>query len=191
MGRSFLVPSFPNFIRVSAAIITGPTDRACARGWLGRRNDRSGCLWLRSPMLMTDMALTTGRPTVQAMPMTAVRIGTVLAPSSLAPLLSPGDLPYERGKARSDPGPFACWCCCCQVSSRAFPSVVVKYSSRSRRNFSWVALNLATCAAISSRSRASRSFFSFSLIAISVDSRPAIIDVRRLGREWDDAGARS
>jgi hypothetical protein len=35
---------------------------------------------------------------------------------------------------------------------RAFSSVVEKYSSRSRLNFSWVALKLATRAAISSRS---------------------------------------
>lgn len=37
--------------------------------------------------------------------MTAVRIGTlILAPSLLASLLSPGDLPFEKGKARGDPG---------------------------------------------------------------------------------------
>lgn len=37
--------------------------------------------------------------------MTAVRIGTlILAPSLLASLLSPGDLPFEKGRAGVIPG---------------------------------------------------------------------------------------
>lgn len=43
---------------------------------------------------------------------------------------------------------------------RAFSSVVTKYSSRSRWNFSCIALNLATRAAISARALAARSLCS-------------------------------
>jgi len=60
-------------------------------------------------------------------------------------------------------------------------SVATKYSSRSRLNFSCVALKLAMRVMISCRSRAALS--GCSVMPILFDSRPMAIDGRELGRE--------
>ena len=66
---------------------------------------------------------------------------------------------------------------------RAFSSVVTKYSSRSRSNFFWVALKVATRAAISSRSRARRSCCSVISYPFDLSSYPLAIAIgARIGK---------
>ena|SRR5580693_1329243 len=66
---------------------------------------------------------------------------------------------------------------------RAFASVVTKYFSRSRSNFSWVALKFAILIAISSRSRARRSSRSVMAIPLIRVPRPLASRIgARIGR---------